>query len=250
MVTLRQSMIAEFVGSMFLVIAAISPGILGMDVLGAGLALSVLMNAIAVGFVLFALIETFGPLSGSNFNPAVTLALLFSKETTPKRAAAYISAQMAGGFVGLIFSHLMFYDTVPTILTISDMSKSPGLYFAEFIGAFLLLTVIYGCVRGHSKQTSMSVGFVVGGMLITTASTMYANPMVTFVRMFTYSISGIAPVSTLFFIVAEILGAIAAAYMMTRLYPTKHEERVCDPYNCTTECAIPIVVLDSPPKGL
>lgn len=250
MVRLRQSMIAEFVGSMFLVIAAISPGILGMEVLGAGLALSVFMNAIAVGFVLFALIETFGPLSGSNFNPAVTLALLFSKETTPKRAAAYILAQMAGGFVGLIFSHLMFYDTVPTLLTISDISKSPGLYFAEFIGAFLLLTVIYGCVRGHSKQTSMSVGFVVGGMLITTASTMYANPMVTFVRMFTYSISGIAPVSTLFFIVAEILGAITAAYMMTRLYPTKHEERVCDPYNCTTECATPIMVLDSPPKGL
>ena len=95
----------------------------------------------------------------------------------------------------------------------------------------------------------MTVGLVVGGMLITTASTMYANPMVTFVRMFTYSISGIAPSSALFFIIAEILGALAAAYIMTRLYPTKHEERVCDPYNCTTECATPIVVLDSAPKG-
>ena len=249
MVTLRQSMIAEFIGSMFLVIAAICPGILGMDVLGAGLAISVLMNAIAVGFVLFALIETFGPLSGSNFNPAVTLALLFSKETTPRRAAAYISAQMAGGFVGLLFSHLMFYDTVPTLLTISGNMKTPGLYFAEFLGAFLLLTVIYGCVRGHSKQTSISVGFVVGGMLITTASTMYANPMVAFVRIFTYSISGIAPVSAAFFIVAEILGAITAAYVMTRLYPTKHEERVCDPYDCSTECAVPIMVMDAPPKG-
>ena len=156
---------------------------------------------------------------------------------------------MAGGFVGLLFSHLMFYDTVPTSLTISANARSPGLYFAEFLGAFLLLTVIYGCVRGHSKQTSMSVGFVVGGMLITTASTMYANPMVTFDRMFTYSISGIAPSIALFFIIAEILGAIAAAYVMTRLYPTKHEERVCDPYNCTTECAIPIMVLDNRPKG-
>jgi glycerol uptake facilitator-like aquaporin len=242
-------MIAEFVGSMFLVIAAISPGILGMYVLGASLALSVLMNAIAVGFVLFALIETFGPLSGSNFNPAVTLAFLFTKETTPRRAAGYISAQMAGGFVGLLMSHLMFYDTVPTILTISENSKTPGLYLAEFIGAFLLLAVIYGCVRGHSKQTSMSVGFVVGGMLITTASTMYANPMVTFVRMFTYSSSGIAPQSVVFFIIAEIFGALAAAYMMIKLYPSKNEERVCDPYNCTAECATPIMVLDSPPKG-
>jgi glycerol uptake facilitator-like aquaporin len=249
MVTLRQSMIAEFVGSMFLVIAAISPGILGMDVLGAGLALSVLLNAIAVGFVLFALIETFGPLSGSNFNPAVTLALLFTKETTPKRAVGYISAQMAGGFIGLLCSHLMFYDTVPTLITISENNKTPGLFFAEFIGAFLLLTVIYGCVRGHSKQTSMTVGFVVGGMLITTASTMYANPMVAFVRVFTYSISGIAPLSALFFIIAEILGALTAAYIMTRLYPTKHEERVCDPYNCTTECATPIMVLNSPQNG-
>lgn len=84
MVTLRQSMVAEFVGSMFLAIAVISPGISGMEVLGAGLALSILMNAIAVGFVLFALIEAHGPLAGSNFNPAVTLALLFTKETTPR----------------------------------------------------------------------------------------------------------------------------------------------------------------------
>jgi glycerol uptake facilitator-like aquaporin len=242
-------MIAEFVGSMFLVIAAIAPGILGMNVLGGGMALSVFMNAIAVGFVLFALIETFAPLSGAHFNPAVTIALLFTKETTPKRAASYISAQLAGGFAGLIFTHLMFYDTVPTILTISENSKTPGLYFAEFLGTFLLLAVIYGCVRGHSKQTSMSVGFVVGGMLITTASTMYANPMVTFVRIFTYSISGITPWSAIFFIVAEILGAITAAYVMTRLYPTKHEERVCDPFNCTTECATPIMVLDSSPRG-
>jgi glycerol uptake facilitator-like aquaporin len=249
MVTLRQSIIAEFVGSMFLAIAAISPGILGMDVLGAGLALSTLMNAIAVGFVLFALIEALGPLSGSNFNPAVTLALLFTKETTPRRAASYITAQMMGGFVGLILSHLMFYDTVPTILTISNTVKTPGLYLAEFMGAFLLLAVIYGCVRGHSKQTGMSVGFVVGGMLITTASTMYANPMITFIRMFTYSISGIAPTSAIFFVIAEILGALTAAYVMTQLYPTKHEERVCDPYNCTTDCAIPITVLDSVPKG-
>lgn len=249
MVTLRQSMIAEFIGSMFLVIAAIAPGILGINVLGAGLPLSILMNAIAVGFILFALIETLGPLSGSNFNPAVTLALLFTKETTPKRAAGYISAQMAGGFVGLVFTHLMFYDTVPTVLTISDSSKSAGLIFAEFIGAFLLLVVIYGCVRGHSKQTSMTVGLVVGGMLLATASTMYANPMVTFARVFTYSISGIAPVSASLFIVVEILGALAGAYVMTRLYPTKHEDRVCDPYNCTAECASPIMVLDSPPKG-
>jgi glycerol uptake facilitator-like aquaporin len=167
----------------------------------------------------------------------------------PRRAAGYISAQLAGGFIGLIFSHLMFYDKVSTILTISENSKTPGLYFAEFLGTFLLLAIIYGCVRGHSKQTSMSVGFVVGGMLITTASTMYANPMVTVVRMFTYSISGIAPASAVFFISAEIVGALTAAYVMTRLYPTKHEERVCDPYNCTTECATPIAILDSPPRG-
>lgn len=229
--TLKQNLLAEFVGSMFLVIAAIGSTILAYDVFGADLALAVLMNAIAVAFVLFALIESFGSISGSHFNPAVTLAMYITGQMKRRRAIYYVIVQFLGGFMGLLATHLMFFDTVPTIITISENTKSAGLYFAEFLGAFILVGVIIGCVRCGSKHTGLSVAYIVGGMLITTASTMYANPMVTFCRIFTYAICGIAPLDALFFIIAELAGAVAAALVFGIIYPMKLKDK-CDPFEC------------------
>jgi glycerol uptake facilitator-like aquaporin len=226
---------------MFLVIAAIGSTILAYDVFGADLALAVLMNAIAVAFVLFALIESFGSISGSHFNPAVTLAMYITGQMKRRRAVYYIIVQFLGGFMGLLATHLMFYDTVPTIITISENTKSAGLYFAEFLGAFILVGVIIGCVRGGSKHTGLSVAYIVGGMLITTASTMYANPMVTFCRIFTYAICGIAPLDALFFIIAELAGAVVAALVFGIIYPMKLKDK-CDPFECPPNKIIDIKV--------
>jgi len=241
MPTLRQNLLAEFIGSMFLVIVAIGSTILPMTLPGWSIALTVFINAVAVAMVLFALIEAFGSVSGSHFNPAVTLALLSTKEITPKKAAFYIGAQMLGGFLGVIVVGLMFYDYNPTILTISENTKNMGQVFAEFVGTFILVGVIYGCVRGGSKHTGLAVAFVVGGMLVTTASTMFANPMVTFSRIFTYAICGIAPASAVLFIMAEIAGALVAAMVFSVIYPMKLKEK-CDPFECPPKKPIMIGV--------
>ncbi len=214
-------MLAEFIGTLFLVIAAIASTILVYDVLGGSLALSVFMNAVAVGFVLFALIEMLAPVSGAHFNPAVTLSMLAARKMNGREATCYMLSQLAGASIGLLATHLMFFDTRPVLIVVSESVKTPGLFFAEFLGTFLLVAVIFGCIRGKSKFTALSVGGVVGGMLITTSSTMYANPAVTFARMFTYAICGIAPSSALFFIAAEITGALLAAYAFVHLYPEK-----------------------------
>jgi len=87
---------------MFLVIAAIGSTILAYDIFGADLALAVLMNAIAVAFVLFALIESFGSISGSHFNPAVTLAMYITGQMKRRRAVYYVIVQFLGGFIGLL----------------------------------------------------------------------------------------------------------------------------------------------------
>lgn len=237
--SLKQNLLAEFIGSMFLIIAAIGSTILAYDVFGADLALSVLMNAIAVAFVLFALIESFGSISGSHFNPAVTLAMYITGQMKRRRAAYYVLVQFAGGLIGLISTHLMFYDTVPTLITISENAKSSGLYFAEFLGTFILVGVIIGCVRGGSKHTGLSVAYVVGGMLVTTASTMYANPVVTVCRVFTYAICGITPLDALFFIVAEVVGALIAAFVFGHIYPMKLKDK-CDPFECPPNKVIEI----------
>jgi len=77
---MKKELFAEFLGSMFLVTAAISPMILFVSVLESAIAVALLANAIAVAFVLCALIEVFAPVSGAHFNPIVTLAMLLEKK--------------------------------------------------------------------------------------------------------------------------------------------------------------------------
>jgi len=222
---LGQRLIAELIGSMFLVIAAISPTILGYNILHAGVPMSVLYDGIAVGFILFALIEILGPLSGCHINPAVTIAMIATKDISFKAGCLYMIVQVTGGMIGMISSHLMFYHVVPTLITVSDVTRPSGCYFAEYLGTFLLIMAIYGCMRNKSERTGLVIGLFVGGSIITTSSTMFANPQVTIARIFTYAIAGIRPIDAAFFIIAEILGALTAARLSLYLYSTQQTRR-------------------------
>jgi glycerol uptake facilitator-like aquaporin len=242
MISLRQNLLAEFIGTMFLVIVAIASMIMPF-VLGASTELTflvVLINGLAVAMVLFALIETFGSISGAHFNPAVTLALWANKEINGKKAGLYILVQFLGGFIGLLVVHLMFWDYRPDLIFVSSNVKTGAQFFSEFICTFILVGVIFGCVKGGSKHTGLSVAFVVGGMLITSVSTMFANPVVTFCRVFTYALCGIAPASGVWYIIAEIIGALAAVVIFGKvLFPIKLKEK-CDPFDCPSQKPIEI----------
>jgi glycerol uptake facilitator-like aquaporin len=217
---LGRRLLAEFIGTMILVVAAISPTILAIDVLGADPALAVLMDAVAVGFVLIALIEMLGPISGCHINPAITLARLVRREIGAREAVAYVAAQVAGGLVGTLCTHLMFVDRMQVLWTVSDIARPAGTYFAEFLGTFILIGVVYGTARSRSTRQAEAIGLVVGGLLITTSSTMFANPAVTVARMFTYAIAGVRPEDGVWFIAAElvaaVLGAVFFAYLFAR----------------------------------
>lgn len=54
------------------------------------------------------------------------------------------------------------------------------------------------------------VGLLVGGMLIATSSTIFANPQATLVRMFTYSEAGIRLEDGVIFIVMQTINASSA----------------------------------------
>lgn len=233
MKTLKQKFTAELIGTMFLVIVAIASTILPMTI-GVDLGVTVFVNAVAVAFVLFALIECMAPISGAHFNPAVTLALSRTGEMKKGDAPYYIVAQFLGAFLGLITVHLMFWDTNPALLYVSENEMTNSQFFAEIVGTFILVGVIYGCVRGKSRATGMAVAFLVGGMLVSTVSTMFANPAVTFARMMTYAICGIAPLSGIVFMAMEIIGALLAMVVFTKvLYPTQLEKKdICEPGYC------------------
>ncbi len=199
--------LSEYVGSLFLVMAAISPIILFHQALEAGIGMAVLADALAVGFILFALIEIFGPISGAHFNPAVSLAMALDGKIGWKRASIYVLAQVAGGLTGTVFSHLMFYHKIPKLIAVAEVSRAGGNYFAEILGTFILVLAIFLLVHHQSDKLSLVVGLLVGGQLIATSSTMFANPQVTLARMFTYAAAGVTPIDGAVFILMQLIGA-------------------------------------------
>ena len=218
--SMSRRLFAEFLGSLLLVFVAISPTILGYHVLGSSIPIAVLMDAIAVGFVLFVLIEIFEPVSYCHINPAVTIAMMASKNIEVKTGVLYIIVQIIGGICGTIVSHAMFLGSdFFQWAVISDATRSGGPYFSEFVCTFALVLTIYGCMYKQSTRPGLIIGLLVGGFIITTSSTMFANPQVTIARIFTWAIAGVRPIDAFVFVIAQIAGALAAVGVAAFLFP-------------------------------
>lgn len=209
---LRNALLAEFIGSLFLLMAAISPIILFAEVLESHIGIALFANAIAVSWVLCALIEIFQPISGAHFNPVVTLAKTLEQKTGLKKAALYVLCQVSGGFAGISLTHLMFFEEIGGVFFVSEVHRSGFVYFAELLGTFILVFVILmlGSPKVQSKRASIIVAFLVGGMVMSTSSTMFSNPQITLARMFTNSMAGIRPLDGVVFIAMQILGSLLA----------------------------------------
>ena len=76
----------EFFGSMFLVMASVSSIILFVSVYGSPMSTAIIAHAIAVAFVLCALIEILAPISGAHLNPVITVAMALESESGALKA--------------------------------------------------------------------------------------------------------------------------------------------------------------------
>jgi len=206
----KKELLAEFLGSMFLVMAAVSPVILFANVFEAPESISVLANAIAVAFILFVLIEMFGSVSGAHFNPVVTMVMFFEKKVGLIKAGLFVLVQFAGGILGTVFSHLMFLNEVGALLSVSENVRNEYVFFGEIFGTFILVIAILMLVKNGSNKISIAVGLLVGGQIMATSSTMFANPQVTAARMLTATPAGIRPIDGLVFIAMQVAGALLA----------------------------------------
>lgn len=96
-----QRLLAEVLGTAFLLATVMGSGIMGAKLAGGNLAIALLGNTLPTGAILIVLITIFGPISGAHFNPAVTLALTLRGEMTPRQASHYVASQLVGAIVGL-----------------------------------------------------------------------------------------------------------------------------------------------------
>ncbi len=129
---------------------------MGEKLAAGNIALALLVNTIATGAALVAIILAFGPISGAHLNPAVTLADAWRGGIAWRETPVYIIAQMAGAFAGVITAHLMFGLSVVSIS--AHVRSGPAQLFSEFIATFGLLAVIWGCVWQRPSAVPFAVG--------------------------------------------------------------------------------------------
>jgi glycerol uptake facilitator-like aquaporin len=216
--SLSRRLVAEFLGTAFLVAAVVGSGIMAERLANGNVALALLANTIATVAALVALILTFGPISGAHFNPAVTLADAMEGGLAWRPASTYIIAQILGGVGGTIAAHVMF--GLPVIL-VSHRSRGGGAQFvSEFVATIGLLSVIWGCSRSRSAVVPFAVGAYITAAYWFTSSTSFANPAVTIARSLSDTFAGIRPDNVPLFIVAQLLGALASTLLFRWLIPS------------------------------
>jgi glycerol uptake facilitator-like aquaporin len=214
---LRARLVAEFLGSAFLVAAVVGSGIMGERLAGGNIAIALLANTIATGAALLALILTFGPISGAHLNPAVTLASAIERGISWPDAVAYMFAQCTGGVAGTIVAHLMF--GLRSYSFSSHSRHGWTLVLSEFVATFGLLSVICGSSRLRPGAVPLAVASYITAAYWFTGSTSFANPAVTIARSLSDTFAGIRPADVPSFIAAQVAGALAATFLFHWLVP-------------------------------
>ena len=212
-----QKLFAEAIGTAFLLIGVVGSGIMGEALADGNTAIALLANAIATGCILFVIITTLGPISGAHFNPVVTLAFAIRRENTARSAAAYITAQILGGILGVWLTHVMFDVSVLQFSTTSRTGAA--LWTSEAFATFGLLFVIFGGLHSRPDAVPTLVALYITGAYWFTSSTSFANPAVTIARGLSDTFAGIDPAHVPMFIVMQLVGLAIAVVILPRLFP-------------------------------
>ena len=213
-----RSLVAEFIGTMFLLIGVVGSGIMGEALAGGNTAVALLANTIATGAILAVLILVFGAVSGAHFNPAVTLAFLIRREISAGVAAAYVVIQVIAGLLGVLAAHLMF-DHAPFTAGI-HIRTGPPQWLAEFVATFGLVATIVGCLKWRPDAVPYAVGLFISAGYWFTSSTSFANPAVTIGRTLSDTFAGIDPTCAPMFILMQVVGVGVAVALLRALFPT------------------------------
>ena len=135
---------------------------------------------LAIGFMLMAMVFTFGYISGGHFNPAVTLGVLLIHQLKKRRAFFYVMCQLIGGLAAGMTGWVLLDE--PGNLTPPKPTSDKGMpvfraFLAEAIYTCCLVSVVlhvacsrqrdnhhYGLAIGMTVLASAySVGKVSGG---------------------------------------------------------------------------------------
>ncbi|XP_074272394.1 aquaporin NIP1-1-like [Silene latifolia] len=166
-----QKMIAEVLGTYFLIFAGCGSVTVNMD---SNKMITFPGIAIVWGLVVMVMIYAVGHISGAHFNPAVTVAFAICRRFPWKQVPAYVLSQVLGatlasGTLRLIFHghQTQFAGTLPSGSNLQSL-------VVEFIITFYLMFVISG-VATDNRAIGELAGLAVGATIL--LNVMFAGPI-------------------------------------------------------------------------
>jgi glycerol uptake facilitator-like aquaporin len=217
--TLARRVLAELVGTAFLVMAVVGSGIAASRLSPGDAGLQLLENSLVTGAALAALILALQPVSAA-FNPVVTLVEVGLGTLTATAAAALVVGQVVGGCLGAVLANLMF--DLSAVSLASTTRSGAGVWLGEAVATFGLVLVIFGSLRSGRTDT---VAYAVAGYITAaywfTSSTSFANPAVTVARTLSDTFAGIAPRSAPMFVLMQLVGGAVAFAFVRFMYPAR-----------------------------
>jgi glycerol uptake facilitator-like aquaporin len=212
--SLAQPLAAEGLGSLLLATTVVGSGIMAERLAGGNAALALLANTGATVAVLATLIALFAPVSGAQFNPAVSFVEALRGQLPWPHLPAYAGIQILGCCAGALLAHAMF--ELPALQTASHVRTGAGQWLAEAVATFGLVLVVVG--NRKSRNAPWMVAAWIGAAYWFTASTSFANPAITIARSLSDTFAGIRPADVPAFIAAQFVGAVSAFLLARSLF--------------------------------
>ena len=191
----------------------ISTAILALVIVGSGhmasgltddLALTLLINGLAIAAGLAVAIKLAAPISGAHLNPVVTLVLAIYQKISMVKGLFYVLAQASGATSGVLIANYLFDENF--MQTANQLRSGSNLFVAEIIATAGLIWLILANLK-KPEVIGIYVPLWIFSAMFFTSSTAFANPAISFARSFTDSFTGIAIASVPAFILAQLIGA-------------------------------------------
>ncbi|MEM9132709.1 MAG: aquaporin [Actinomycetota bacterium] len=166
---------AEGAGTALLV-AALVGGASAAAAAGASAFAATATGATAAALVLHVLVAVLGPVSGGYFNPAICFSLATAGRLPSAEAAAYVLAQLGGGFVGATAANVL-WGAIP-IVGPSSAILPVSTYVTEAVTVAALVGAVHVALR--SRRTAQLPTLLPAIMLAASLAlpVVFANPAV------------------------------------------------------------------------
>jgi len=241
-----KKLLAEFIGTMWLVLGGCGSAVLAAGVvIGGGapihIGIGLLGVSLAFGLTVVTGAYALGHISGGHFNPAVSLGLWAGGRFEGKNLLGYIGAQILGGAAGATILYLIVSSS-PTFAGLGDAPGSfatnfydanvygvnfglVGALVTEIVMTFMFLIVILGATHKNAAAGfgGMAIGLAL--VLIHLISIPVTNTSVNPARSISQAlfVGGGALSQVWLFIVAPIVGALLAGFVYKFMAPNRDE---------------------------